>query len=144
MFDLGVRFEIGRGRLQDVGRWDSARGDAPSSVLLYQGNLGMGDCKAELAAIAHASPSPLVRPKYGETLCDLNCRQPLHAIQFTAQDGCHAIWNHKLHGARTVLANGADQPKRLACAHLKATRPLLNDQLVVGQQSPNESAYLGA
>ena len=53
MFVLGVRFEIGRGRLQDVRRRHPTCGDAPSTVLLDQGDLWLapGQARSTLSSL---------------------------------------------------------------------------------------------
>ena len=57
---LGVAVEGHAGRFEYVGRGQSARRHAPSTVLPHKGGLGLGAGEAELARIPRRSPGRLI------------------------------------------------------------------------------------
>jgi len=132
---VGMAIEIDHAGLEDVGRGNGARGDAPTLAVEEQGRLRLGSGEAELAAVGGAAPHGGVASKRAQTLGDARLVEPVDRASAPRSATGTVRWREP-DGARTVLPHVRHEAEGVSGGYLEAPRPALDDQLVVREQSP--------
>jgi len=117
--------------------------DAPSSVLKEKGGFRLSSRKAELAGVARNAPGGMVLTQRAQALCDIGFIEPFDFCRGRTDDNFEPFGTDKLDRARAVLPDDADKAESVPRRDLEFLRPLIEHQLVVGKQSPEERIGLG-
>jgi hypothetical protein len=98
----------------------------------------LGTGQAKLACVTGDSPSGLILSQCAEPVCDTGLIQPFNFRRSGRSNGSESFWLHELDCARAVFAYIREQFKNVSGRNVKLSRPLSQDNFVVGEQAPKE------
>lgn len=136
MLVLGVAGELAQRWLENVRRGNAARGHAPPAILEQKSGFRLRPREAELARVARDAPCRVILAQGSQTLSDIGFGEPLDFRWNGAEDGLKPFGAHELNSAGTVFADGGDKTEGVPGGDMEFPRPLVEHQLVVGQQAP--------
>src|SRR5208283_3981222 len=137
VFVLCMTVETRHPRLEDVGGRAPARGHAPSPSIEQQRRLRLCAAEAKLSAVGLAAPGGRIATEVAKAFGDILLGEPLDRACAASSDRGDLVGRYETDCPGAVFANVGQERERASGRDLKALRPALDDEFVVGKETPH-------
>jgi hypothetical protein len=125
-------------RFEDMGRGRRARGNPPPASIMKERHLGLRARQAELPTVARESPGPLPLEEIPNSFRHLRVTEPLDMALVMFERGLQAARRQEPHRARAFLPHVGEEYERIPGGDLKTPRPILQNAVVVREETLHE------